>query len=206
MECLIPRMPLPFSFSTQRQNSEGQSPIEPMPAAVPETMMNLAPGFVSTEPLPGTAGNPFPLPAAGMAPRPIPVHPRDTHLFAGNQAFAAEQEVDQAMTAAVSSPSSSARPNAAKTAAAGNDLSAQIDQLRNDIFGIAMNVSALSDRLDRLEQRIPSACQSTQAGIATLRAEVETWLESHLGAAVEHCMHQIIQRTNAAATQGQTVN
>lgn len=180
--------------------------MEPMPTAVPETMMNLAPGFVSTEPLPGTVGNPFPLPASGVAPSPVPVHPRDTHLFASNQAFATEQGGDMAMTAAVSLPSASTRPAIAKPAAAGNDLSAQIDQLRNDIFGIAMNVSALSDRLDRLEQRIPSASQSTQAGIATLRAEVEAWLESHLGAAVEHCMHQIIQRTNSAATQGQNVN
>ena len=77
---------------------------------------------------------------------------------------------------------------------------AQIEQLRNDIFGIAMNVSALSDRLDRLEQRLPAAGQSMQAGIATLRGEIETWLESHLNAAVEHCMHKIISRTNSVVS------
>lgn len=64
-----------------------------------------------------------------------------------------------------------------------------------------MNVSALSDRLDRLEQRITPASQSMQAGVSTLRAEIETWLEKHLSHAVEHCMHQIIQRNNAANTQ-----
>jgi len=183
-------MPLPFSFSTQRQNPEGENPMESLAAAAPEKLMNQAPGFISTEPLPGTAGNPFPLPAA---PRPIPVHPRDTHLFAASQSFAAEQETDMAQTVAAST-----RPTAARSAAVGADFSAQIDQLRNDIFGIAMNVSALSDRLDRLEQRIPTASQSMQAGVATLRAELETWLEKHLNTAVEHCMHQIIQRSNSA--------
>lgn len=92
------------------------------------------------------------------------------------------------------------QPSAKAASATGQDWAAQIDQLRNDIFGIAMNVSALSDRLDRLEQRLPAAGQSVQAGIATLRGEIETWLESHLNAAVEHCMHKIISRTNSAVS------
>ncbi|MBB5032105.1 hypothetical protein [Prosthecobacter vanneervenii] len=122
------------------------------------------------------------------------MHPRDTHLFAANQAFASEPEAaDMAQTVAASN-----LPASSRSAAVGADIAAQIDQLRNDIFGIAMNVSALSDRLDRLEQRIPSVSQSMQAGVATLRAEVETWLEKHLNAAVEHCMHQIIQRSHSA--------
>ena len=87
---------------------------------------------------------------------------------------------------------------APKDASAGHDWSAQIEQLRNDIFGIAMNVSALNDRLDRMEQRIPQTGQSVQAGIATLRGEIESWLGNHLNAAVEHCMHQIMTRTNSA--------
>jgi predicted nucleic acid-binding Zn-ribbon protein len=85
--------------------------------------------------------------------------------------------------------------------ASGHDLPAQIDQLRNDIFGIAMNASALNDRIDRMEQRLPQAGQSAQAGIATLRGEIETWLENHLNAAVEHCMNQIINRTNSSANR-----
>lgn len=193
-------MPLPFSFSTQRQSFEGESPMEPSSAAVPERVMNQAPGFVSTEPLPGTAGNPFPLPPAGSTPRHIPVHPRDTQLFAAKHAFANDQEADGYLTAAVPPPVASVRPTNPKSADLGHDYAVQIDQLRNDIFGIAMNVSALSDRLDRLEQRIPAAGQSMQAGVATLRAEIETWLEKHLNTAVEHCMHRIIQRNNSAAS------
>lgn len=80
-----------------------------------------------------------------------------------------------------------------------SDWSVQIEQLRNDIFGIAMSVSALSDRIDRLEQRVPQGGQSTQEGLAILRGEIEAWLENHLNSAVEHCMHRIVSRTHSAA-------
>ena len=76
----------------------------------------------------------------------------------------------------------------------GSELAAQIEQLRNDVFGIAMSVSALNDRLDRLEQRAPHGSQSMQAGIATLRGEIESWLENHLNSAVEHCMQRAMSR------------
>jgi outer membrane murein-binding lipoprotein Lpp len=117
-----------------------------------------------------------------------------------NQHFAKEHETalpPELQVTALQPPPSSMQ-SSTKATASGHDLPAQIEQLRNDIFGIAMNVSALNDRLDRLEQRIPSAGQSMQASIATLRGEIETWLESHLSAAVEHCMHQIISRQNSA--------
>ncbi|HEY1049491.1 MAG TPA: hypothetical protein VGE39_07040, partial [Prosthecobacter sp.] len=70
------------------------------------------------------------------------------------------------------------------------EWAAQMEQLRNDIFGIAMSVSALNDRIDRLDQRAPQS----GAGLATLRSEIESWLENHLNAAVEHCMHRIANR------------
>ncbi len=80
------------------------------------------------------------------------------------------------------------------------DLSAQLDQLRKDIFGIAMSVSAMNDRMDRMDQRPPQAGEAAaSAGLATLRSEVESWLETHLNAAVEHCMHRIISRMPAMA-------
>lgn len=81
---------------------------------------------------------------------------------------------------------------------ASPDWAGQIEQLRNDVFGIAMSVSALTDRLDRLEQRTPQNGQSMQAGIATLRGEIEAWLENHLNSAVEHCMHRLASRTPPA--------
>lgn len=101
----------------------------------------------------------------------------------------------------VVTPLSTSQPPATQGAASAQDLPAQIEQLRNDIFGIAMNTSALNDRLDRMEQRLPQAGQSAQAGIAALRGEIETWLENHLNAAVEHCMNQIISRTHSTANR-----
>lgn len=74
------------------------------------------------------------------------------------------------------------------------EWSTQMEQLRNDLFGVAMSVSALNDRLDRLEQRVPVGGTSMQAGLATLRGEIESWLENHLGTAVEHCMQRILSR------------
>ena len=70
------------------------------------------------------------------------------------------------------------------------DWSGQIEQLRSDIFSIATNVSAMNDRIDRLDPR-----GAQVAALASLRIEIETWLENHLNAAVEHCMHRIMSRT-----------
>lgn len=171
--------------------------------AVSEKVMNHAPGHVSTEPLPGTLGSSFPMPVIEAAPRAIPNFPRRTPVQASNQPFSQDPEAplpaDLQVTAAVPPPTP--QQSSAQGTASGHDWPAQIEQLRNDIFGIAMNVSALNDRIDRMEQRTPQTGQTMQAGIATLRGEIETWLENHLNAAVEHCMHKIISRTNASASR-----
>ena len=194
-------MPLPFSFSTQRQGSEAETPqdLTAMPAS-PEKVMNHAPGHISTEPILGTLGGTFTPPALEIVPRAAPNFPRQAAGIAALQPFTKAPEEVRAADGLMTeqSAASTLQPSAKAAAATGHDWAAQIDQLRNDIFGIAMNVSALSDRMDRLEQRLPAAGQSVQAGIATLRGEIETWLESHLNVAVEHCMHQIISRTNAS--------
>ena len=170
--------------------------------AISEKVMSHAPGHVSTEPLPGTLGSSFPVPVLEAAPRAVPNFPRREKVPSSNQPFAQDLEsslpADLQVTAAVQPPTSP--QSSTQGTASGHDWLAQIEQLRNDIFGIAMNVSALNDRIDRMEQKIPQNGQSVQAGIATLRGEIETWLENHLNAAVEHCMHKIISRTNASAS------
>jgi hypothetical protein len=92
-------------------------------------------------------------------------------------------ETLQLPTPPVQAPS---RPVTAPT----QDWSGQIEQLRSDIFSIATNVSAMNDRIDRLDPR-----GAQVAALASLRIEIETWLENHLNAAVEHCMHRIMSRT-----------
>ena len=187
-------MPLPFSFSTQRQSPAVESPAEAIAQAIAEKVMSHAPGHVSTEPLQGAQGSVFSLPAPEAVPCSIPDFPRQAAVNAATLPFKHEQEAvlppEVHLTSAVPPPASQQGTLLAQ------DLPAQIDQLRNDIFGIAMSVSAMNDRIDRMEQRLPQAGQSVQAGIAALRGEIETWLENHLNAAVEHCVNQIILRAN----------
>ncbi len=167
--------------------------------AIAEKVMNHAPGHVSTEPLQGIQGSTFTAPTLEALPRAVPHFPRPVAVNSPKLPFKQEQEAvlpaEMQVTAAIPPPSSQ------QGTASGHDLPAQIDQLRNDIFGIAMNVSAMNDRIDRMEQRLPQAGQSVHAGIATLRGEIETWLENHLNAAVEHCMNQIINRANPSANR-----
>ncbi|WP_395742978.1 hypothetical protein [Prosthecobacter sp.] len=165
--------------------------------------MSHGPGHVSTEPLPGTLGGAFPLPVPEVMPQPAAHFPRRSTVPSQNPSFAPEQEsllpAELQVTAAVPPPT--AQQPSAQGTATGHDWSAQLEQLRNDIFGIAMNVSAMNDRIDRMEQRPAQSGAAAQSDIATLRGEIETWLENHLNAAVEHCMHKIINRTNLAASR-----
>lgn len=167
--------------------------------AISEKVMSHAPGHVSTEPLMASLGNTFGAPALERLPRATSHQPPQTPLRSQQQRFTADQEASLPTEFQVTTlqPAPSPQQPSSKPVATGQDWAAQIEQLRNDIFGIAMNVSALNDRLDRMEQRIPQAGQSAHAGIATLRGEIETWLENHLNGAVAHCMNHIISSKNS---------
>ncbi len=200
-------MPLPFSFSTQRHDSEAETPLGSADIAEQEKVMNYAPGNIITEPVFGTPGNSFSPPVLEASPRANIAQPRMAPNVvlppSTNLRFARSGEtpalVDFSTAAAQHTPT--AMHSSAKAATPTSpDWSAQMEQLRNDVFGIAMSVSALNDRLDRLEQRLPQGGQSVQAGIATLRGEIESWLENHLNGAVEHCLHRIMSRTNSSAS------
>lgn len=168
-----------------------------------EMIMQQAPGHISTEPLLGTPGNTFSPPVFESAPhnggeqqRPVsnflPAPPSPNQRFESN-AELSRPPVLMAETLPLVPPPVQAPSRVLSQP--GQEWAAQIEQLRNDIFSIAMNVSALNDRIDRLDTR------GTQiAGLATLRGEIETWLENHLNAAVEHCMHRIISRTAPPAS------
>jgi len=200
-------MPLPFSFSAQRQASEAEmSSAATDPSAV-EKIMSHAPGQISTEPLLGTPGNMFSPPvlesAAPQARRNLSPLIRSSLPPAPSPN---QRITDKLGTPLPHSGSHSATlhlsPAAVQPQFQGtNDWSAQMEQLRNDLFGIAMSVSALNDRLDRLEQRASSSASPAQASLATLRAEIESWLENHLNAAVEHCMQRIMSRSSHTAPQ-----
>lgn len=74
------------------------------------------------------------------------------------------------------------------------EVTATHEQLKNDVFAIATNVSALSDRLNRLEDQLRSQSGNTQGAVEALRGEIRSWLENHLHAAVEHCMQHFLSR------------
>lgn len=190
-------MPLPFSFSTQRQGSEVETPLGAADISVAEKIMSNAPGHVSTEPLLGTPGNTFTPPMLSTPPKDPP-RLTPAHLAPApspNMRPASDQTASSEMSATVHA--TTLRAPARRETVPTPDWAAQIDQMRNDVFGIAMNVSALKDRLDRLEQKVSSTDQTAQTSLLKLRGEVEVWLENHLNAAVEHCMQRIITRTNS---------
>ena len=212
-------MPLPFSFSTQGPSYSSEFAAVGGMSAVHEVVMQQPPGFVSTEPLLGTPGNSF-MPPQMMELRPsaqpervaagpmmLPPAPSPNQRVISPPHSDVNRQlslVDDTLTLpapprhmltpgpvvqAVGRPTSSVATQVAP------EWTSQLDQLRNDIFGIAMSVSAMSDRIDRLDH----APHAAAAGLATLRSEIQAWLESHLNAAVEHCMHSIMSR--AAAQQ-----
>lgn len=193
-------MPLPFSFSTQRHSPEGHTPDMTGATAASEMIMLQAPGHISTEPLLGTPGNTFSPPVLENTPHSegrqvsnfLPPAPSPNQHLESDAEFS-RPPVLIAETLPLAPPPVQAPSRPVSQPA--QDWSVQIEQLRNDIFSIAMNVSALNDRIDRLDTRGVQV-----AGLATLRGEIETWLENHLNAAVEHCMHRIISRAAPPAS------
>lgn len=183
-------MPLPFSFSTQRQASTAEMTSWANEVSAAVKVMSHAPGHVSTEPLSRTPGSYFSPSVPGGVPHARSDHPSLTPDRASSPPSTSQGMIGQ--MSAVTMPLAPAAPPQFQGGA--GEWNAQMEQLRNDLFGVAMSVSALNDRLDRLEARAPAGGPSMQAGLATLRGEIESWLENHLGVAVEHCMQRILSR------------
>lgn len=76
------------------------------------------------------------------------------------------------------------------------DLEKEIESVRQDLFGAAMGVSALKDRLEDLEQLMakkPAASESSP----DVENVIQAWLDTHLSSYVEAA----VQRTLAAALE-----
>ncbi len=80
------------------------------------------------------------------------------------------------------------------------ELDAELEQMRQDLFGAAMGVSTLKDRLDGLESSLdkkPSAPEPISA--SDMEILVQNWLETHLNARVEQAVQasldQAVQQT-----------
>lgn len=180
-------MPLPFAFSTQHQPSEAV--LAQAAKDVPRFEgMRQPPANISTEPLKNSLGAP-PSSVENRSHYPV----ADDKTIIGSLPPAPSPNLRLAPASDDLKPVTHLRAPSSPLPSASvmEDFSAQLEQLRNDVFGIAMSVSALNDRLDRLEQRAPQGAH-LQSAITTMQGQIETWLESHLGSAVEHCLHRLM--------------
>ncbi|MBV6501345.1 MAG: hypothetical protein CJBNEKGG_03855 [Prosthecobacter sp.] len=95
----------------------------------------------------------------------------------------------------------SSTPSPTEVDALKQELQAEIEQVKNDLFGAVMGVSALKDRLDGIESQV----QQTGAESSSFpsRSELETWmsawLEARLGEALERTLTPVL---NKFSTQG----
>ena len=194
-------MPVPFSFSMQRATSEAD-PASSDVVAVSGDMDVLQQQNVSPSGVMSPNGNaakeaaPLVLRPQGLfqpasfslrtdAQPPLP--PPSTREI---------QAVSHAPTTHLFQPVTLSTAPEAGTP--GHELTDHLEQLRNDLFSAATNISALSDRLERLESR-PVASAAFHTELATLRSDIESWITHHLEAAVEQSMRRIWERSQAAS-------
>lgn len=75
----------------------------------------------------------------------------------------------------------------------------EIDQVKSDLFGAAMGVSALKDRLDTLEVQLqqtvePSSAPAPQVTKEELIAWMQDWIESNVERIVETAVAKALNR------------
>lgn len=89
-------------------------------------------------------------------------------------------------------PSTSA-PTTVEVDALKQEFQAEIEQVKNDLFGAVMGVSALKDRLDGIESQVQ---QTTVQPNFPSRSELETWmsswLETHLSEVLERTLGSVL--------------
>lgn len=203
-------MPLPFSFSAQRT------------AVVPEAPLGMGSAYTNPHELlgivdqPGAVKDPAFAVAAMEAPLPLPKPPQlvDFQAMAPPAAARVPQPpppplvmapplngqahltLGHAPTTHFNSPPTPATPS--ETERLLRELSGQVEQLRNDFFSAATTISALRDRVERLEKREPGtdAPSNATAEVAALRADFEAWIAQHLETTVEHCMRRVWARAS----------
>ncbi len=197
-------MPVPFSFSTQRPTSEADAAFLEDAAVLGDLDVQQQPNGSPFEAKPPTSN-------AAKAPTPFALRPHGVFQPANFSIQAHVQPAPQSpspttreIQAVSLTPTThlfqpvnlSAAPDVVTT---DHELTVYIEQLRNDLFSAATNISALSDRLERLESR-PATSAAFQTELATLRSDIERWITHHLEAAVEQSMRRIWERSHAASS------
>ncbi len=204
-------MSLPFSFSAQRAAPVPEAPLGMGSAYTnPHELVRLVeqPGAVKDPAFatlafgaPGAAPRPAQLidfqanqpPAAAPSPLPAPRPQMQAPPLNGQPHL----NLGQAPSTHFHAPPPSAV--ATETERLLREVAGQVDQMRNDFFSAATNISALNDRLERLESRSGTSA-GTSSEVAALRADFETWISQHLEAAVEQCMRRVWARASMPPT------
>ena len=194
-------MPLPFSFSTQRPSAAADSAVnQAVGSEDSHGSFSEPPSAPSEGPQGGMVLSFAPVfaPAAVFSPSPKlpPPHRPASVPTPTGPSTAVMQEASQAPTTGLFAPNGVTTLQDTDGNSA-QELAAQIEQIRNDLFSVATNLSAMSDRLERLESR-PSATAQPHAEIAALRSDFERWITHHMEPAVEQCLHRIRERSQAA--------
>lgn len=203
-------MPLPFSFSAQRTEPVPETPfgmgsaytnphellgIVEQPGALKDPAFAAMPVEASLpppKPAPLVDFKAIPPPVAAQPPPPAPLSMAPP---LNGQAYLT---LGHAPTTHFNSPPSPGSTST-ETERLLRELSGQVEQLRNDFFSAATTISALRDRVERLESRGPASSAGASAEVAALRTDFEAWIAQHLETTVEHCMRRVWARASMAA-------
>lgn len=76
-----------------------------------------------------------------------------------------------------------------------------MEQMRQDLFGAAMGVSTLKDRLDNLEASAlqPPAAQPSELAAEEIQKHVQAWLENHVPGQIRHSIRQAVDEAKEKA-------
>lgn len=208
-------MAFPFSFFSSDSfpeaivaSGDAEEEVGPLPPAdvLPPVMV---------KPDPGTAAVPTGLAAlavqqsTGIAPPTRKLAPGKA--LAAGLALAAPVAGEMQVPPAATPAPPSAHLNAAPYTVGGRelehlraDMERQMEQLRQDVFGAAMGVSALKDRLDSLETCVRQEQAALAESQGRVAAVVQEWSETHMpvlaAQAVESTLERALQQTVAVFT------
>jgi hypothetical protein len=202
----------PFAKSPFPANASGEDHTEVL--APPESLYSAASEPVSWLPMKREASGLAAL-AVNQSGAEAPPLNRQTSAksFPGLNPFPVESKEAPSDFLPPASPFMAVGAEKAPPAIADNlreELHEEINQVRNDLFGAVMGVSALKDRLDDLETSfLHSAAPAAAPPAPSIdRVEIESWisawLETHLPTALDRALARLEEKTHSSTIMSTT--
>ncbi|MDZ4287178.1 MAG: hypothetical protein U0984_04430, partial [Prosthecobacter sp.] len=82
------------------------------------------------------------------------------------------------------------------------ELRDEIEQVKNDLFGAAMGVSALKDRLDGLEAQVTKAAETPPAAATPSLEDLQAWINERVEQAVQAALERAFEVANQEIAAG----